>query len=43
MMHFKMISMSIARMEKAEVNQCFLCHQTTAWNDIKGVGYYKHH
>ncbi len=43
MMHFKMISMSIAHMEKAEVNQCFLCHQTTAWNDIKGVGYYKHH
>jgi len=43
MMHFKMISMSIARMEKAEVNQCFLCHQTTSWNDIKGVGFYKHH
>ena len=43
MMHFKMISMSIARMEKAEVNQCFLCHQTTSWNDIKGVGWYKHH
>ena len=43
MMHFKMISMSIARMEKAEVNQCFLCHQTTSWNDIKGAGFYKHH
>ena len=43
MMHFKMISMSIARMEKAEVNQCFLCHQTTSWNDLKGIGYYKHH
>lgn len=43
MEHFKMISMKIARMEKAEVNQCFLCHQTTAWNDIKGVGFYKHH
>ncbi len=43
MMHFKMISMSIARMVKAEVNQCFLCHQTTVWNDIKGVGFYKHH
>ena len=43
MMHFKMISMSIAGMTKAEVNQCFLCHQTTAWNDIKGVGLYKHH
>ncbi len=43
MMHFKMISMKIARVEKADVSQCFLCHQTTAWNDIKGVGYYKHH
>ena len=43
MMHFKMISMSIARMGKAEVSQCFLCHQTTSWNDIKGVGFYKHH
>jgi hypothetical protein len=43
MMHFKMISMTIAGVEKAEVNQCFLCHQTTSWNDIKGIGFYKHH
>lgn len=43
MEHFKMISMKVARVEKAEVNQCFLCHQTTSWNDIKGVGFYKHH
>jgi hypothetical protein len=43
MMHFKMISMTTAGVEKAEVNQCFLCHQTTSWNDIKGVGFYKHH
>lgn len=43
MMHFKMISMTVAHMEKAEVDQCFLCHQTTSWNDIKGVGFYKHH
>ena len=43
MMHFKMISMSIAGMVTAEVSQCFLCHQTTVWNDIKGVGIYKHH
>lgn len=43
MMHFKMISMTTAGVEKAEVNQCFLCHQTTSWNDIKGVGWYKHH
>ena len=43
MMHFKMISMTTAGVEKAEVNQCFLCHQTTSWNDIKNVGWYKHH
>ncbi|HTI71048.1 MAG TPA: hypothetical protein VMF06_13850 [Candidatus Limnocylindria bacterium] len=43
MMHFKMVSMMVARVEKAEVNQCFVCHRTTAWNDIKGVGFYKHH
>lgn len=43
MMHFKMVSEKIAGVEKAQVSQCFLCHQTTAWNDIKGVGWYKHH
>lgn len=43
MMHFKMVSMTAAGVTKAEVNQCFLCHQTTSWNDIKGVGFYKHH
>ena len=43
MMHFKMISMSVARQEHANVTQCFLCHQTTSWNDIKGAGFYKHH
>lgn len=43
MMHFKMISMKVAGKPFAQVSQCFLCHQTTAWNDIVGVGYYKHH
>ncbi|MGV3531387.1 MAG: cytochrome c3 family protein [Chthoniobacteraceae bacterium] len=43
MMHFQMISMKTAGVKKAEVSQCFLCHQTTSWNDIKGVGLYKHH
>lgn len=38
-MHFK----QVARVEHAEVSQCYLCHQTTSWNDIKGVGFYKHH
>ncbi|MFO0842279.1 MAG: cytochrome c3 family protein [Gemmataceae bacterium] len=43
MQHFRMVSMTAARQEHAQPNQCFLCHQTTSWNDIKGVGYYKHH
>ncbi len=43
MMHFKMIDQAICNQPNAKVNQCFLCHQTTAWNDIRGVGYYKHH
>ncbi|MCL4788854.1 MAG: hypothetical protein KJ070_19015 [Verrucomicrobia bacterium] len=43
MEHFKMISMTVADQPHARVEQCFLCHQTTAWNDIKRVGWYKHH
>lgn len=43
MMHFSMMSAPLARQPNAKVNQCFLCHQTTAWNDIKGVGRVKHH
>jgi hypothetical protein len=41
--HFKMISMTVAGQPHAQVSQCFLCHQTTSWNDIKRVGFYKHH
>lgn len=43
MEHFKMISARVARKPEARVEQCFACHQTTSWNDIKGVGWYKHH
>lgn len=52
MMHFNMVSKKAARQEDAQVaqccgiaqvNQCYRCHQTTSWNDIKGVGWYKHH
>lgn len=43
MMHFQMVSERVAHVEHANVNQCFLCHQTTSWNDIKGIGWYKHH
>lgn len=41
--HFHMVSMKVAGKPHAEVSQCFKCHQTTSWNDIKGVGWYKHH
>lgn len=43
MEHFEMISMRIAGVEHVQVNQCYRCHQTTTWNDIRGIGYYKHH
>lgn len=43
MMHFKMISATVAGQPHARVDQCFLCHQTTSWIDIKRVGPYKHH
>jgi hypothetical protein len=43
MMHFEMVSMKVAGQEHTKVDQCFQCHQTTSWNDIKGVGWYKHH
>tara|TARA_R110002020_G_scaffold319161_6_gene535084 strand:- start:10432 stop:11241 length:810 start_codon:yes stop_codon:yes gene_type:complete len=43
MMHFKMISATVAGKPHAQVDQCHECHQTTSWNDIKRVGWYKHH
>jgi len=41
--HFEMMSMPIAGVREAEPEQCYLCHQTTSWNDIRGVGIYDHH
>jgi hypothetical protein len=43
MEHFAMVSKRVAGQEHAQVNQCFLCHRTNSFNDIKGVGWYKHH
>lgn len=43
MEHFSMISMRVAGKPHAKVDQCYLCHQTTTWNDIRGVGFYDHH
>lgn len=41
--HFEMVSKRVAGVEHADVAQCYLCHQTTSWNDIKSVGMYDHH
>ncbi len=41
--HFRMISQKVSGKPHAQVSQCGLCHQTTSWSDIKGVGWYKHH
>jgi len=43
MEHFRMLSARVARQEHASVDECYRCHLTTAWNDIRGVGFYKHH
>ena len=43
MMHFQMVSRAVARQPDARVDQCFACHQTTSWNDIWQIGWYKHH
>ncbi len=43
MMHFSMISRTVAGRHDARIDQCFACHQTTSWTDIKRVGTYKHH
>lgn len=43
MKHFKMLSAKVARQPHAEVRECYVCHLTTSWPDIRGVGFYKHH
>jgi hypothetical protein len=43
MEHFHMVSARVAGKPHAQVSQCYQCHQTTSWNDIRGVGWYKHH
>lgn len=37
--HFEMVSKRVAGQQHARVEQCYLCHQTDAWNDIRGVGW----
>lgn len=41
--HFVMMDRMITGQEHAEVNQCYLCHRTDSFNDIKNIGWLKHH
>ena len=43
MMHFAMMDQGITGQSSARVEQCYLCHQTDSFNDIKGVGWFKMH
>ena len=43
MEHYEMVSKRVAKQPEARVNECYKCHQIDSWNDIKGVGWYKHH
>ncbi|MFB6463216.1 cytochrome c3 family protein [Bradyrhizobium tunisiense] len=41
--HFIMMDRVIAGQEHASVDQCFLCHMTDSFNNVKSVGWMKHH
>jgi hypothetical protein len=41
--HFAMMDQRVTGHHQAKVNECFLCHQTDSFNNIKGVGWFKHH
>ena len=43
MMHFAMVDRTITGLRDATVEQCWRCHTTDHWNNIVGVGMYKHH
>lgn len=43
MMHFAMMDQGITGQGTARVEQCFMCHQTDSFNDIKGAGWFKMH
>ncbi len=41
--HFGRVCRPVAGKPNAEVRDCHSCHQVTAWNHIKGVGWYQSH
>ena len=42
MEHFRMVSQRVAG-QRARVEQCFACHTTDSWNNIRRIGFYDHH
>lgn len=42
MMHFAMVSQRVAE-KSASVEQCYACHATDSWNNIRNKGFYDHH
>lgn len=43
MMHFEMMDKAISGQANARVDQCYSCHQSDSWNNIRGAGFVKHH
>lgn len=43
MMHFKMVDQFVTGKKNARFDQCYMCHKTNSFNDIKDVGWYKMH
>ena len=43
MMHFEMMDRMLTGQANARVEQCFLCHQTDSFNNLKGIGWFKMH
>lgn len=43
MMHFEMVDRTITGQTDAVVGQCWRCHTTDHWNNIKNLGFYEHH
>lgn len=43
MMHFEMMDRRLTGQREARVEQCYLCHQTDSWNNIRGAGWIDMH
>lgn len=41
--HFNMMDQGMTGQKDAKLSECFKCHQTDSWNDIKGIGWVKMH